>query len=62
MMRYKAMIDADKAKIEAMEDDQKPLSIAYLSISSFNKSKTLSKEEDAITKKEGYHADRTKKL
>ena len=45
-----------------MDDDQKPLSRAYLSLSSFVKEKTLSKEEEKIKKAEGYHTDKKKKL
>jgi len=62
MLKFKAILDADKARMAEMDDDQKPLSRAYVSISSFVKDKTMSKEEDKISKKEGYHADRTKKL
>ena len=35
MLKFKAIIDADKAKMAEMDDDQKPLSRAYISISSF---------------------------
>ena len=62
MLKFKAIIDADKAKMAEMDDDQKPLSRAYNSISSFQKDKAMSKEEEKISKNEGYHADRTKKL
>ena len=62
MLRFKAIIDADKAKMMQMDDEQRPLSRAYLSISSFTKTKALTKEEEKITKAEGFHADRSKKL
>lgn len=45
-----------------MDDDQRPLSRAYNSISSFQTNKALSKEEEKISKQEGFHADRAKKL
>ena len=60
MLKFKAIIDADKVRMQEMDDDQKPLSRAYLSISSFTKGKALTKEEEKITKSEGYHADKTK--
>jgi hypothetical protein len=62
MLKFKAIIEADKVRMEDMEEEQKPLSRAYLSISSFTKGKTLSKDEEKITKADGYHADKNKKL
>lgn len=62
MLKFKGIIDADKLRMKNMDEDQKPLSRAYLSISSFTKGKTLSKEEEKITKSDGYHADKNKKL
>ena len=62
MLKFKAILEADKIKMKEMDEDQKPLSRAYLSISSFTKGKTLSKEEEKITKADGYHADKNKKL
>jgi hypothetical protein len=62
MLKFKAIIDADKVRMQSMDEDQKPLSRAYLSVSSFTKGKTLSKEEEKITKADGYHADKNKKL
>lgn len=48
MLKFKAILDTDKAKMAEMDDDQKPLSRAYVSISSFVKDKTMSKEETKI--------------
>jgi hypothetical protein len=62
MQKFKPLIDADKARMQEMDDDQKPLSRAYLSISSFLKDKTLNLEEEKISKNDGYHADRSKKV
>lgn len=45
MQRFKAIMEADKKKMQEMED-QNPHSRAYASTCSFTKSKTLAKEEE----------------